>query len=322
MDYNTFTNSFMKELRPELLGDVELVRRDIQKINGIRDGISVIYDNSPISPTIYLDELYEQYKNGHSMSEIVNNTAYNINQHRDDIKDVPVINKDSAMSNLYCSLISRDSNKELLRNVPHGNMEDLAVVARFRVGNDGSFLVTNEMCSQLQMTSEEIIEQAKSNTINQTFKCESMQDVLRGIMKNDGISEEFVDEFIQSQVEEAPMYVLTNERGIDGATALLSKDTLNNAKEMIGEDFYVLPSSRHEVILLPESKVDDIDYLKNMVHQINTCEVSLEDRLSDNVYKYDSLMQKISIANSAIKGIEHMAAKAEECSMLATSVRN
>lgn len=61
--------------------------------------------------------------------------------------------------------------------------------------------------------------------------------------------------------------------------------------EKIGEEwqesFYILPSSIHEVLLVPESKSPDIRDMRMAVYSINRSDVVKEEWLSDSVYYYN-----------------------------------
>jgi hypothetical protein len=92
------------------------------------------------------------------------------------------------------------------------------------------------------------------------------------------------------------MWILSNESKVDGAVAITSQETLKAAHEKLGEDFYILPSSRHEVILVPQSCVSDEEDLKAMVRDVNAAEVSKVDKLSDSVYRFDG--RKLTIADA------------------------
>ena len=94
------------------------------------------------------------------------------------------------------------------------------------------------------------------------------------------------------------MWVLSNESRVDGAVAITSQETLKAAHEKLGEDFYVLPSSRHEVLLVPQSMVSDVEDLKKMVHEVNATEVSKIDKLSDSVYLFNGRRLLIADAPS------------------------
>ena len=82
------------------------------------------------------------------------------------------------------------------------------------------------------------------------------------------------------------MYILSNTSGINGATSLLYKDELKTIARKIGEDFYILPSSVHEVILIPVSLAPSHEELSRMVQEVNETQVPDEDILSDRAYYY------------------------------------
>ena len=72
---------------------------------------------------------------------------------------------------------------------------------------------------------------------------------------------------------------------------------MEDISEKVGEDFYILSSSLHEDIILPDSPDMDKDVLEQMVKDINAGEVAPEDRLSDHVYMYDSVEKEIVFAD-------------------------
>ncbi len=320
MEYEKFVADYMKELQAGIGEEVELIRKDFPKINGSKDGISVVYKNSSVAPTIYLDDKYEAFERGQSISEIASMTVFNINNNKD-IRNRPLnMSEVLCKDNLYCVLVNTEMNKGLLEEVPNRKIEDLSAIVRCKVGGEGSFIVTNDMCSMLKMTDEEIIEQAKNNSLESGFECRSMTEVMRGLMERDGLPQEFIDDVVRNE-EECPMYILSNGSGIDGATAMLSSKTLESARERIGEDYYILPSSRHEVILVPESKVDDPEYLKDMVNLVNKTEVPKEDILSNNVYKYESLKKAFSVISEVSMISDKVSSKLEENMNLMTSTK-
>ena len=299
MEYASFTNQFIKEMQLSLIPhDITLQRHNVTKNNGvIKDSITFKSPCITVSPIFYLENLYELHKDGYSINELVDKTVHNLKSHIENHPEIPDLTAESAREHLYCTIVNTSSNEEMLKKVPHERLEDLSVVARFKVGDDGSFLVTHDICKTLMMTSEEVMEAAHANTERQKFRCQSMNEVLREIMLGEGMPESYADEVTHSQGEECPMWVLSNESRIDGAVAMASQDTLKEAHDKLGEDYYILPSSRHEVILVPESVVSSVEDLKSMVHEVNATEVSETDKLSDSVYRFDG--KHLSIADAA-----------------------
>ena len=92
------------------------------------------------------------------------------------------------------------------------------------------------------------------------------------------------------------MYVLTNQSKYYGASGILDHSTLHRISEQIG-DFIVLPSSIHEVIIIPKNEdMGDYSRLAAMVKEVNAAVVLPEERLSDHVYVYSRDNEKLRIA--------------------------
>ena len=82
------------------------------------------------------------------------------------------------------------------------------------------------------------------------------------------------------------MYVLTNQRNINGATSIIYNDILKRIAKVIGESYYILPSSINEVIIVPDNEIFKKDYLIDMVRSVNMECVAGNEILSDRVYHY------------------------------------
>ena len=84
------------------------------------------------------------------------------------------------------------------------------------------------------------------------------------------------------------MWVATVEGGMNGASVTQLPDFLQEAADRLGGDFFVLPSSVHEVLFIRDDGSFERDQLESMVRGVNATEVSEADFLSDSVYHYDS----------------------------------
>ncbi len=82
------------------------------------------------------------------------------------------------------------------------------------------------------------------------------------------------------------MYILSNEIALEGASYILYEDILKDIRTQLGEDFYIIPSSINEVIIVPCSTID-AKYTKNMLRNVNRSVVAKQEVLSDNVYRFD-----------------------------------
>lgn len=202
---------------------------------------------------------------------------------------------DNRLDQIYCAVINADANSTLLASVPHEKMEDLAVVVKERISDRGSILIANDLCNKMQMTPEEVLEVARKNSEEKEYECVPIGDMIQSILAPEELPDAYTED-IRAETTKAKMYVITNREKWEGAAAILSPRALEAAREKMGENYYILPSSRHELILLPESTPMNVEEMQKVVRDINGTIVRKEDRLSDNVYKYDSETKKVSLA--------------------------
>ena len=93
---------------------------------------------------------------------------------------------------------------------------------------------------------------------------------------------------------DTPLWVLTNRQRIQGASCILYPGLL---KRLAAEkrNFYLLPSSIHEVILLAEQGSETPQRLKDMIAEVNRTQVAPEEVLSDSLYYYDFREENVKI---------------------------
>ncbi|NMC60782.1 MAG: threonine/serine exporter family protein, partial [Candidatus Methanofastidiosa archaeon] len=122
----------------------------------------------------------------------------------------------------------------------------------------------------------------------------------------DGMPAGIAEMMIGEVPPEQSMWVISNDRGINGAISMLYEDRLHGLAENLGTDLYIMPSSIHEVIAISAS-VGDPNELAQMVAEININQVALDERLSNQIYHYDKDLRKLSLAtdtpNKRLDGI-------------------
>ncbi len=91
------------------------------------------------------------------------------------------------------------------------------------------------------------------------------------------------------------MQVLSNRQRVHGAACMIYPGVLGAAAKQAQENLYILPSSIHEVILMPQSEVDDIQCVRNMIREVNRTQVEPEEILSDNLYFYHHRKNRVEI---------------------------
>ena len=190
------------------------------------------------------------------------------------------IKYEDLKKNLMLSVIDAASNKNLLSKAPHENILDMAVIYRIdlsdEISSGASAVVTNDMLKALGVSEEQL----KADAMEMAPQTHALR--IGTIESAIGIPEEPAEE------GGSQMYVCTTETPFLGAAVIAYPDFMEQARETVGGDFYILPSSKHEVLIMPQLNVPSVAELKNMVKEINASEVEPEDRLTDNVYHYDS----------------------------------
>ena len=293
MENMNFNEQQQQEIRDELYhllceqirdkyGDaVEVVRRDVIKNNGlVLDGVVVNRGDSIVSPTIYLNDAAERVLNlGESVNSACNHLMNSIEQAQEERLDVDLhtINYDNAKCNLRATVINAEKNKEMLEKCPHELMEDLAIICRYYVQDNASFLVKNEHLDLLQMSPSEALEIAKMNSVSkEEYQVKNIAEVLNEVM---GMDDDIMPDDMQP-----PIYVVTNEARCNGATGIFINEDLRQAvRDTIGEDYYVIPSSVHEVLAVGTSVLPK-EELKAMIMDVNDNHVSQDEYLSDEPY--------------------------------------
>lgn len=286
----------------------EGVRVSVQKVtknNGlILTGLTIMDKTSNLAPTIYLDGYFNDYSCGEPMSDICKRIlkVYEENKVTDNFDVSMVTDFGRARNRICCKLINAERNAGLLADAPHVLVEDLAVVFYILATRDefgtGTITVRNNILEMWNITVEQLYQLALQNT-QRLFRgrVSSMLNVMTEILA-DKLDMENSNEFFDMMADDMaiPMFVATNTSKLNGATVLLYDNLMKKFAEKIGGSFYILPSSVHETLFIPCSGEMDIEYLRDMVRTVNATEVSEEEYLSNNVYRYDADTDSFEIA--------------------------
>lgn len=257
-------------------------------------GLMIRLEENNIAPFIYLDRYYEQYQNGMELPDIMKDIAELRVSSEQSVKlDISRITDfNQVKDNIICKLINGDMNEEYLADKPYTQIEDMAVIYVIDLGSGAeghmSSPITYDLMKRYGVDTQMLHEIAIHNLAKSEIVFKSMKDALMEIMFPDGVPEEDPLAEILSAEDEIPMYVLSNAEKLNGAASVLDKDTMETISEMLGGDFVVIPSSIHEVIILPMDDNVDKDELEGIIREVNTGQVAPEERLSYHAYQYDS----------------------------------
>ncbi|MCQ4756922.1 MAG: DUF5688 family protein [Anaerostipes sp.] len=315
MNYEIFkevvAEKFMDYLPEEFKG-MKMEVRPVEKVNQTLDGLTMVGDGVKISPTIYINNMYDSYLKTEDLQGELVKAANIMNEAMKDAPDMlPSVDLEKAKDNIVFQLINTEQNKQMLADAPNRQFQDLSIVYRWvmKVDETGvqSAVVRNSLAKQIGLSEEELFKAAVENT-RRIFPptVRSMNDIMREMFTKDGMPPEIADMMIGEMPPEQTMWVISNERGINGAISMLYEDQLHDIAEKLETDLYIMPSSVHEVIAV-SSDMGDPNELAQMVAEINMDQVSLDERLSNQVYHYDKDLRKLSLAtdtpNKRLDGI-------------------
>lgn len=314
MSYQMFLKHIQALVEKKMPGRMVEIHQ-VQKNNSVvLDGLTIRRPGSRISPTIYLNSYYDDYDAGRDLDDIADEIAaiYDQNQNDELIEEDFFLDFAKVKRKIVYKLVNTSLNRGLLRKVPNVPVLDLSMVFYyiFDMGDDvcGTVLIQNHHLEGWGVDETVISRCAKRNTplvlppqmismdsvmkdfLESTFYRQMMDaDVLRESAEDD---QKKLEQVISRLVEKIPleseheMFVLTNQRKYFGAAVLLYPELLRRIAERLDRDLYILPSSVHEAILVPDTGEFMLEDLSRFVRRVNLSEVEKEERLSNHAYLF------------------------------------
>lgn len=245
-------------------------------------------------PTIYIEQLYDYYQEVNDFDEVAKNIAFQMSKalnERPSFSNIEdKINDFNNLKNdVFPCICNTAKNINALNDRPHQNIGDLSVYYKVFLGKDSNgtytFTIDNSHIKLWGIDPNELHKIAFDN--NRTkYECKSIIQTLI----EDGYPREFLpdDDFLT---------VASTKDKTNGAVLIADPKYMDTLKEQYG-DFYIIPSSVHEVILIPKDIANtDIECVKHMISEVNRSEVSEAEYLSDNLYEYDFETHTLEIVN-------------------------
>lgn len=282
MDYGVFKQVIserIKDFLPPVFHTYEVNITTVRKINQKKEALLMMPpkdERITAMPNIYLDEMYEAFQSKQDIEEVLRLIAAMIIHYTGSF-DAQQVNLDfkSKKDSIVMNLINRELNQELLQTVPHKDVMDLSIIYRIIMEQDDSglatILVDNHILEELGISEKELEELAYANT-GRLFPIEifKLSDLL---------------------------YVMTNELKVHGATAMMYSQAIDVLAEKIGDSFFVIPSSIHEIMAVPEWQID-AETLVHMLEDGNRLCCLEEEVLSSTIYHYDKDTKTFTMAAS------------------------
>lgn len=315
-----FAEGVAKDIRnflPAKYENAEFQVMQMNKNNGVQMvGVQVRLQEENVCPVVYIEPFFNEIRLGEPVDKVMNEIA----RCMEEAGKVPFVHSginpmdyDSVKEHLAVMLVNTQANKRMLQEMPHENMEDLSAICYvdFPVeSNDGkaTMKVKNEHLKMWNVDAKELFQQARANTqpVN-TPILQSMDEMLLSIFNEEGHATNLLDENVDFGLRSHDMlYALTNVEKQYGASMITQPEVLNKLEQLFPEGFYVLPSSVHEVLSVPDNGEMEPKMLGEMVREVNKNEVERQEVLSDRVYSYDKEKHQIRQEPDSIQKVKEM----------------
>lgn len=270
--------------------------------------------DSTIGTNYYLEDLFRQYEAGSTLMEIATNIL-NHNKNNSLLTDTSIIGPfishlssyDYIKNHLSIRLLNFNNNRKYLADKVFKPFLELNDTFEFALSlclhipesteEHGIIAVTHQLRKMWSdVTDEELFETALINTESYCgCKISSMLEVLTNLTKEADVKESDVLDAINNISSEPTMFVMTNNISLHGATTILYRTKLKSFANEKECDFYVIPSSIHEIILIPDDGNVDTKEIEKIIAEVNRTAVSKSEFLSNQLLYYSRSDDTISI---------------------------
>lgn len=293
MDYQIFKKRLLELVQSKIEEDVRIDCETIPKNNGVcMDGMIFVKKGVQASPIIYVEEYFQLWEKGVSIEQLAEKILWNYGHFGPKIQIAQDFFKDyyKLKSHIFYKLINYERNKEMLKTLPHKRILDLAMVFYYRTEGEAPGATIAIQKGHMAMWGIPV-EELERNARKYTPKELPVQFLTMAEVA--GMEEGELETL--SGEPHMPMYILTNEQKQLGAGVILYPGVLEKAADILGDHFFILPSSVHECILVPDSGSYDQQELSQMVADINLEHVDPQEVLSDQAYYYLKIDGKIHV---------------------------
>ena len=294
------------EIPPALRDEVKLEMREVIKTNDEKlHGINLRIPGVAAVPTIYLEDCLMDYERGMPVKDIAGKV---IDMMIGGLANAPragdfSLKYEDIEDRLVLQVVEAERNRERLRGLvcrPAGSGFVMVAYVIAEENENGSmrFAVSKDMAETYGYYVDRLLDKAAANTqAKYSPVLKDMKSALLCGSWTDGGINPLKDEYAACPDE--TMYILTNESGLNGAGVLFYPDMQKRLGEILRGSYYVLPSSLHEVIVMPEKSAPGLGELEDMVKSANRTVVEPQDILSDRVFMFDVEKGRLAEAGAA-----------------------
>lgn len=282
-EFTDYAAEHIREYMPDSYHDAAVtVNRVLKDGDEVYTGLSLRREGETQYPRVYLEGSFHDYLNGKELELVMKDLAEEYCQARgmgqlaERAKTI-MKDRDAAVQHLSFRLVNRDQNHQGLENRPWRPMGDLALIYSIELGSSGRLPVDNKLASSFELDEDTLFEAA--------FRYSPDLCPAEVLTMGEALG------FPGNHPED--MLVISNTEHADGASAILYPGVAENIRDRLGGDFYILPSSVHEILAIPKQP-ERLEELNAMVKEINRSIVNPRDFLSDHVYEHNG--RDLSIA--------------------------
>lgn len=301
MNYEEFVHALMEAVINLSEIDTTVCLHRVSRNNGVvKKVLSISRPGEDVMPTVYPERYYEKYRMGVTIPHLAYEVIAEIDQAR---KGCKIQSEDYAefenmKDRVLYQLVNYDRNALNLQKQPYIRFLDLAVVFYYFLdlgsAQRATARITNSHLQKWGLSPAELWNAARVNTPKSEPADFCPIDKIVSELDQSDFSENMGDSEY-SENPDIPMTVLTNRDRAYGAACMTYEGVFEDISDYYAASLFILPSSIHEVIVVPDYGKYSKDELEDMVTDINASEVSPSEVLSNHIYRYDRLKKEISL---------------------------
>ncbi len=302
-DKQQFYNDFFAEMQKAMgLTDIHVSKDNRETDKGI-PGINFYLNDTVIIPPLFPEFHFDMCKNGIPMEDVINIEKKILLEKIAEVSafDIHKASPEEVTGKIRAAVVNHDSSKDWLKSMPHEKLLDLAVYVKLDFGDGYGIKVDNHMLTDLHLTKEEVFKIAKQNTVDGR-ELIAVKDLVL-----DYISEQVIDEDEAQDITalvKMPSYIFDNrdEPETDGAAVISNSGTLKQIHGQLDRDFYILPCSVEQVLIVPKSECEsELQDLEKFMEEMSRREIPLQDQLSAQVYEFDGSVLRTAGENLTLE---------------------
>ena len=280
LSYQEFSVCVREYLEKNVSPGVEMTTGRRNRRGGkLKDTVEFHGKGDNFGRVFYIEDMYMEYLQGAAPELIADGVLQMCTGGLPD-GVLRFLDYEQVKEHLTLRLVNYEKNREVLDDFIYRPFLDLALTCRIICPAEENVLrtmaVSYALLDRWGVSEEEVFSQAED--CMRRYEPPVLRP-LRDILP-------YKDQGRMSSSRESDLYILTTRSGISGASALLTSENVQTLAEQLGRDILVLPSSIHEMLLLPDWGEWETGALRKIVKDINRNVVAEEDFLSDNIYRY------------------------------------